>query len=176
MPLRLFDPEKREFLITLTIDISRHGACVMSKNSWQPNANISVHSMGGSLYSSARVAHCRSLKDSSYYAVGLELVDPSPDWIEFDEQLSPKRWTAAWILSLLRVNGVSYSNPCEQNYERLTTIQEAQAKCGRPEELIQSDYVRNGTINGTITLTQLWVKDYPPNVKHISPGCAGADS
>jgi len=86
MLLRLFDPEKHDFEITLTIDISHHGACVVSKNSWPLNVSISVHAMGGGMYSYARVAHCRSVKDRSYYAVGLELTDPSPDWIESNEQ------------------------------------------------------------------------------------------
>ncbi len=79
--MRLFDPEKRGIEMALTIDISLHGACVVSKNFWQPNENISVHSMGGDIYSHARVVHCQTLKDRAY-AVGLELVDPLPEWLE----------------------------------------------------------------------------------------------
>jgi PilZ domain len=92
MLVKLFDPEIRGIEITPTIDISSHGARVVSKNFWQTNENISVHSMDGSTYSSARVVHCQFLKDHSY-AVGLELADPSPEWLEFNEQLlhPPKR-------------------------------------------------------------------------------------
>jgi len=83
MLIRLFDPEKCDFEITLTINISVHGACVVSKRSWQPNVSIAVHAMDGGTYSSARVVHCQSIQDRGY-AVGLELADPSSDWIEFN--------------------------------------------------------------------------------------------
>ena len=79
--VRLFDPEKREFEISLTVDVSDHGALVVCKNPLPPNTYISVHSMGRSMYSPARVVHCQPLKDRSY-ALGLELADPLPDWLE----------------------------------------------------------------------------------------------
>ena len=82
--VRLFDPEKRDFEISLTIDVSSHGALVVCKNPLQPDACISVHSMGRSMYSPARVVHCQPLKDRSY-ALGLELVDPLPDWLEMQQ-------------------------------------------------------------------------------------------
>jgi hypothetical protein len=79
--VRLFDPEKRDFEISLTVDVSDHGALVVCKNPLPPNTHISVHSMGRSMYSPARVVHCQPLKDRSY-ALGLELADPLPDWLE----------------------------------------------------------------------------------------------
>jgi len=88
--VRLFDPEKRDFEISLTVDVSSHGALVVCKNPWQPNTYISVHSMGGSMYSPARVVHCQPLKDRSY-AVGLELAGPLPDWLEIQRAATPDR-------------------------------------------------------------------------------------
>ena len=90
MEVKLFDPERRGIEITPTIDISIHGARVVSKNFWRPNETISVHSMGGNIYSHARVVHCQALKDRSY-AVGLEMSNPTSDWIELNELPPPKR-------------------------------------------------------------------------------------
>jgi PilZ domain len=88
MLVRLFDTEKREFEISLMIDISSRGARVVCKNFWQPNTELTVHSMSGGMYSCARVVHCQSLKDRSY-AIGLELADPLPDWLEIERAAPP---------------------------------------------------------------------------------------
>jgi hypothetical protein len=90
MMVQLFDPERLGIEMTPTIDISRHGARVVSKNFRRPNENISVHSMAGNIYSHARVVHCQALMDRSY-AVGLALTDPTSDWIELNELPPPKR-------------------------------------------------------------------------------------
>lgn len=81
MPVKLFHREKSHFEITHTVDISAHGARVVSKRPWEPNLELSFLSISGKLYSSARVAHCESRADGSY-AVGLELFRPSADWAE----------------------------------------------------------------------------------------------
>jgi PilZ domain len=86
--VRLFDPDKRDFEISLTVDVSTHGALVVCKNPRQPNVFVSVHSMGGNMFSSARVVHCQPLRDRSY-AVGLELADPLPDWLEIQRAATP---------------------------------------------------------------------------------------
>lgn len=101
MLVRLFDPEKRDSEISLTIDVSSHGARVVSKKFWQPNLDIVVHSMGGSMYSRARVVHCQSFKDRSY-TVGLELTDPTSDWIESNGQPleTPKRQTSKLVFDV----------------------------------------------------------------------------
>jgi len=79
MLVRLWDSQSGRFEITSTVDISCHGARVMSNRSWQPNEQLLVHSVGGNLYSHARVVHCRPLTSDSY-AVGLELPQPTGDW------------------------------------------------------------------------------------------------
>jgi hypothetical protein len=62
-----------------TIDISCHGARVVSKRRWQPNQQVSVRSIRGDFYSRARVVHCQPYKDNSF-AVGVQMHYPTSDW------------------------------------------------------------------------------------------------
>jgi hypothetical protein len=84
MLVRLSYPEKGESEIAPTVDISCHGARVISKGFWQPNIRLSVHSISGDLYSRARVVHCQSLANASW-VIGLELFQPSGDWTKFSK-------------------------------------------------------------------------------------------
>jgi hypothetical protein len=79
MLVRLWNPENAGLEITPTIDISWHGAQVVSKRFRQPNDQLLVRSIRGSLYSRARVAHYRSTTNDSYM-VGLHLYGPTRDW------------------------------------------------------------------------------------------------
>lgn len=79
MLVRLWNLEHAGLEITPTIDISWHGAQVVSKRFRQPNDQLLVRSIRGSLYSRARVAHYRSLTKDSYM-VGLHLYRPTRDW------------------------------------------------------------------------------------------------
>ncbi len=79
MLVRLWNPENAGLEITPTIDISWHGARVVSKRFRQPNDQLLVRSIRGSLYSRARVAHYRSVTNDSYM-VGLHLYRPTRDW------------------------------------------------------------------------------------------------
>jgi len=79
MLVRLWNPENGRFEIAPILDISCHGARVVSRSSWQSNEQLLVQSIRGKLYSQARVVHCRSLADNSYM-VGLELYHPTKDW------------------------------------------------------------------------------------------------
>lgn len=86
--VRLSYPEKGEFEIAPTVDISCHGARVVSRRFWPPNLRVSVQSISGHLYSRARVAHCQLLTNGSY-ATGLELFRPSKVWTKFSK--APRR-------------------------------------------------------------------------------------
>jgi hypothetical protein len=77
--VRLWNLENDGFEITPTVDISSHGAQVVSRLVWQPNEQLLVQSIRGNLYSRARVAHYRSLRYDSYM-VGLHLHHPTQDW------------------------------------------------------------------------------------------------
>ena len=79
MFVKLSNPESGKFEITPTIDVSRHGARVVTKTLWQPNQNLFVQTIRGNLYSRARVAHCEPLTEESY-ALGLELYSPLGEW------------------------------------------------------------------------------------------------
>jgi hypothetical protein len=82
--VRLSYPENGKFEIARTVDISGHGARVVSKRFWQPNVRLSVQSISGDLYSRARVVHCKALANTSY-VIGLELLQPSGDWAKLSE-------------------------------------------------------------------------------------------
>lgn len=86
--MRLSYPENGEFEIAPTVDISGHGARVVSRTLWQPNIRLSVQSISGDLYSRARVVHCKALANASYM-IGLELFHPSEDWAKLTE--TPRR-------------------------------------------------------------------------------------
>jgi hypothetical protein len=62
-----------------TIDISCHGARVVSKRRWEANQQVSVRSIRGNFYSRARVVHCKPYTDNSF-AVGIEMYYPTNDW------------------------------------------------------------------------------------------------
>jgi hypothetical protein len=83
VPLRMFvklsNPDTGRFELTQTVDVSRHGALVLSKNFWPHNQHLVVRSIRSAFSSFARVAHCDTRPDGSF-AVGLELYQPAPDW------------------------------------------------------------------------------------------------
>lgn len=81
--MRLTNPEKGRLEITPTVDISCHGAQVVSRRFCQPSEQLLVQSIRGSLYSRARVAHYRSLTDDSCL-LGLHLYDPTQYWTTSD--------------------------------------------------------------------------------------------
>ena len=89
MFVKLSNPENGKFEIAPTIDVSRHGARVVTKSPWKPNQDLIVQTIRGNLYSRARAVHCEPLTGDSY-ALGLELYSPLGEWTK-----SPKfpRWS-----------------------------------------------------------------------------------
>ena len=73
--------ENVTYELTYTIDVSSHGARVLTKNPWQSNQHLTVRSVQGNLYSQARVAYCQSI-DGRFFAIGVELRQPTADWTE----------------------------------------------------------------------------------------------
>ena len=71
--------ENVTYEVAYTVDISAHGARVLTKNPWQSNQHLTVRSIQGNLYSPARVAYCQSVGGSSF-AIGVELHQPTADW------------------------------------------------------------------------------------------------
>ena len=79
MFVKLADPATGAFEITSTIDVSCHGARLLTKSLWNRNQNLSVQPIRGSLASRGRVAHCEMRGDGSY-EIGLELYSSTEDW------------------------------------------------------------------------------------------------
>jgi len=77
--VKLSNPVTDSFELTQTVDVSPHGALVLSKHFFRPNQQVLVRSIRSSFSSYARVAHCDSRPDGSF-AVGLDLYRPAPDW------------------------------------------------------------------------------------------------
>ncbi len=83
IPLKIFvklsDPATGAFELTSTIDVSFHGARLVTKNQWEANHEVLVQPIHGSLSSLGRVAHCEAGAKGSY-VIGLELYPSTGDW------------------------------------------------------------------------------------------------
>ena len=79
MFLNLHSPDKPNFEIARTIDISCHGARVVTKKIWRPNQQLLVRSIRGNLKSPARVAYCQPYK-KDFFVIGIEVYYPTGDW------------------------------------------------------------------------------------------------
>src|SRR5262252_8291775 len=79
MFVKITDPSTGEFEITSTIDVSFHGARVLSKSYWETNQDLLVQPIRGSYPSRARVAHSELRADGSH-TIGLELYPQTEDW------------------------------------------------------------------------------------------------
>jgi hypothetical protein len=86
VPLKMFvnlrSSDNPSSEIAPTIDISCHGARVVTTRSWQPNQQLSIRSIPGSLKSLGRVAHCQPCMDNRF-VIGIEIYS-SGDWAARD--------------------------------------------------------------------------------------------
>ena len=86
VPLKMFvnlsSSDNPSFEIAPTIDISCHGARVVTTRNWQPNQQLSIRSIRGSLKSFGRVAHCQPSTDNRF-VIGIEIYS-SGDWTAHD--------------------------------------------------------------------------------------------
>jgi hypothetical protein len=79
MFVTLSSPGNPSSEIAPTLDISCHGARVVSRRNWRLNEELSVRSIRGNLYSRARVVHCQPHQGDSY-VVGIQMYYPTGDW------------------------------------------------------------------------------------------------
>jgi PilZ domain len=77
--VKLSNPDTGSFELAQTVDVSLHGARVLSKTFFPRNQQLLLRSIRSAFTSWARVAHCDPRQDGSF-AVGLELYKPAPDW------------------------------------------------------------------------------------------------
>ena len=86
VPLKMFvnlsSTDNPSFEIASTIDISCHGARVLTRRSWQPNQQLSIRSIRGSVKSFGRVAHCQPYTDNRF-VIGIEIFSLG-DWTARD--------------------------------------------------------------------------------------------
>jgi len=75
----LYIADSPGFELAPTIDISCHGARIVTKKIWRPNQQISVRSIRGSLNSNARVVYCWPYERNDF-VIGIEIYDPSGGW------------------------------------------------------------------------------------------------
>jgi hypothetical protein len=82
-PIRVFVElssfENVSYELTYTVNVSRRGARILSKDPWNPNQRLSVRSIGGNLDSRARIAYCYPA-ESGTFAIGLQLDHPTYEW------------------------------------------------------------------------------------------------
>ena len=65
--------------LTVTENISRRGARVLSKGLWSPRDSVVIKSLEGDLQSEARVIYRQPVREN-VCAVGLELLAPRGGW------------------------------------------------------------------------------------------------
>ncbi len=82
MLVELYSVENATHEITSTINVSLHGARVLTKAPWAPDQDVSVRSVPGNLYSRAHIVYCKPLPDQSY-SIGLQLLQPTENWPAF---------------------------------------------------------------------------------------------
>jgi hypothetical protein len=86
VPLKMFvnlsSSDDPSFELAPTIDISCHGARVLTRRSWQPNQQLSIRSIRGSVKSFGRVAHCQPYTDNRF-VIGIEIFSLG-DWTARD--------------------------------------------------------------------------------------------
>jgi len=83
MFVKLSSPDNPSSEIAPTLDISCHGARVVTRRSWRPDEQISVRSIRGNLYSRARVVHCQPHVGDSF-VIGIQMYFPTGDWTPRD--------------------------------------------------------------------------------------------
>jgi hypothetical protein len=88
--VELYSLENAAYEITSTINVSLHGARVLTKAPWAPNQDVSVRSVPGNFCSRAHIVYCKPLPDNSFF-IGLELHQPTGDWPAFTETPPPPR-------------------------------------------------------------------------------------
>jgi PilZ domain len=89
LTVELRSSENAAHEITSTMNVSPHGARVLTKHSWTPDQDVCVRAVPGDLSLRAHVIYCRPLPDSSFF-IGLRLLQSSENWPARSES-TPRR-------------------------------------------------------------------------------------
>ena len=68
--LELFSMDGPIHEITFTKNVSRHGACALTKNRWMLNSSVQVRLLREDVRERARIAYCKKMGD--VFAIGLQ--------------------------------------------------------------------------------------------------------
>jgi hypothetical protein len=63
----------------VTVNVSPHGARVLTRRRWQPEEQPRLASNSGELRTQAKIVYCEPLTDGHFY-VGLQFLSAIPDW------------------------------------------------------------------------------------------------
>ena len=66
---------------TLTENVSPHGACVLSKRSWQPGEESLITPLNGECPQLGRVIYCLPKERDRFY-LGIEFLDRTVNWCD----------------------------------------------------------------------------------------------
>jgi hypothetical protein len=75
------DSTPREPEATFTENVSSRGARVWSARRWKTDERLVIVTVPGSFRSTARVAYCRLARGTAGYAVGLEFLETTGNWV-----------------------------------------------------------------------------------------------
>jgi hypothetical protein len=67
--------------ITLTENVSRYGARVVTKTQWRLSDDVTVKLLRGGLSNEARIAYCKPVKGGEAFAIGLQFSSPVASWM-----------------------------------------------------------------------------------------------
>jgi PilZ domain len=67
--------------ITLTENVSRYGARVVTKTQWRLSDDVDVKLRREGLCNRARIAYCKPLKGGEAFAIGLQFSLPGVNWM-----------------------------------------------------------------------------------------------
>jgi hypothetical protein len=86
--IELYSFQNSAHEIASTINVSPHGAGVLTKAPWASNQDVSARSVHGNLCWRAHVVYCRPLPDGSF-CIGLEMLRPTGDWHTLNKLSTP---------------------------------------------------------------------------------------
>lgn len=81
--LRLQDSSLEAEERTFTDNVSKHGACVISRYPWQPGDEVQVTSVKDGTAIRGRVVHCQKVNDHGGFRVGLDFQRESVPWSSY---------------------------------------------------------------------------------------------
>lgn len=77
--VELYSLDNATYEITTTIDVSHHGARVLTNVPWASDQRVAVRMVRGNVNSQARIVHCQA-RAGQKFEVGLRFDEPTQPW------------------------------------------------------------------------------------------------